>query len=61
MGRKKKIVNNTGYPQYVIDSLARCLLPDMIALYESEEGQRGFAQWKAEKEAQKAAQKSKVG
>ena len=59
MGRKKKLVNNSVYPDHLIESLARCLLPDIIAFYESEEGQREFAQWQAEQEAQKAAEKSK--
>lgn len=61
MGRKKKIVNNSIYPQHVIESIARCLLPDIIAFYETEEGQREFAQWKAAQEAQKATPNSKVG
>ena len=60
MGRKKKLVNNSVYPQHVIESIARCLLPDIIAFYETEEGQREFAQWKAAQEAQKATQKSKA-
>lgn len=47
MGRKKKLVNNSIYPQHVIESIARCLLPDIIAFYESEEGQRQFQEWKA--------------
>ena len=54
MGRKKKIVNNSIYPDYVIESIARCLLPDMIAYYETEESQRQFAEWKAAREEQKA-------
>ena len=33
-------------PQHEIDSLARCLLPELIAFYESKEGQREFEQWK---------------
>ena len=60
MGRKKKLVNNSIYPQYVIESIARCLLPDIIAFYETEDGQREFAQWKAAQEAQLAAQKPKA-
>ena len=59
MGRKKKLVNNSIYPQHVIESIARCLLPDIIAFYETEEGQREFAQWKAEQDAKKKEQ-SKV-
>ena len=39
--------NNTlQIPQHEIDSLARCLLPDLIAFFESKEGQREFEQWK---------------
>lgn len=32
--------------QHEIDALARCLLPDLIAFYESENGQKEFEQWK---------------
>ena len=37
-------------PDHVIESLARCALPLIQAYYESEEGQREFAEWKARKE-----------
>ena len=37
-------------PDDVLESLARCFLPDIIAFYETEEGQKYFAQWKAERE-----------
>ena len=43
MGRKKKLINNSDIPQYAIETVARCLLPDIIAYFESEEGQREFA------------------
>jgi hypothetical protein len=45
--RKKKLVNNSGIPQHAIESIARCILPDILAYYESEEGQREFWEWKA--------------
>ena len=48
MGRKKKLINNSNIPQYAIETVARCLLPDIIAYYESKEGQREFAAWQAE-------------
>ena len=51
MSRRKKIINNTGIPQYKIEAIARCLLPDIQAFYESKEGQREFAEWKAQQEA----------
>ena len=53
MARKKKLVNRTPYPDYVIETVARCLWPDIQAFFESEEGQREFAEWKAEQEKKK--------
>ena len=47
MSRRKKIINNSDIPQHVIDTIARCLWPDILASYESEEGQLEFAEWQA--------------
>ena len=58
MSRKKKPVNNSGIPQHIIESIARCILPDIIAYYETEEGQRQFQEWKALQEAEKAEGKN---
>ncbi len=33
-------------PDHIRKEIARCLLPDIIAFYESEEGQREFEEWK---------------
>lgn len=52
MARRKKLVNDSGIPQHEIEHIARCILPDIIALYESEEGQREFREWKARREAE---------
>ena len=52
MSRKKKPVNNSGIPQHIIESIARCILPDIIAYYETEEGQRQFQEWKAKRDAE---------
>ena len=40
MARKKKLINNTSIPQREIEIIARCIFPDILAFYESEEGQR---------------------
>ena len=58
MSRKKKPVNNSGIPQHIIESIARCILPDIIAYYETEEGQRQFQKWKAMQEAEKTEGKN---
>ena len=33
-------------PDHIRKEIGRCLLPDIIAFYESEEGQREFEEWK---------------
>lgn len=43
MSNKSNVIQ---IPQYEIDALARCLLPDLMAFYETEDGQREFEQWK---------------
>ena len=58
MSRKKKPVNNSGIPQHIIESIARCILPDIIAYYKTEEGQRQFQEWKAMQEAEKTEGKN---
>ena len=52
MSRRKKLINNTDIPQHQIEAIARCIMPDILALYESEEGQREFAEWKAQSDAE---------
>ena len=52
MSRRKKLINNTDIPQHQIEAIARCIMPDILAFYESEEGQREFAEWKAQQDAE---------
>ena len=53
LARKKKLVNKTNIPEYEIEKIARCLLPDILTFYNSEEGQREFEEWKRENEIRK--------
>ena len=57
MARKKKLINNTSIPQREIEIIARGIFPDILAFYESEEGQREFAEWKAQ-QAEKSDEKA---
>lgn len=59
MARKKKPVNKSPYPDHVIETIARCVWPDIQAYFESEEGQREFAKWKAEQADQEASNPDK--
>lgn len=58
MGRKKNPINNSGIPQHAIETIARCILPDIVAYYESEEGQREFQEWMAKREAEQTERKT---
>ncbi len=58
MSSKKKLINNTSIPEHAIETFARCVLPDIQAFFASEEGQREFAEWKAEQAKKRAAEKS---
>ena len=59
MGRRKKLINNTDIPQHQIEAIARCIMPDILAFYESEEGQREFAEWKKQREADRQEAETK--
>lgn len=45
-------------PDDLIKEIARCLVPDIIALFETEEAKREFEEWKLEQE-KKIAEKAK--
>lgn len=59
MGRRKKLINNSAIPQHQIEAIARYILPDILAFYESEEGQREFAEWKKQREAERQEAETK--
>ena len=52
MPRKKKLINHSNLPDHEIEKIVRCILPDILALFESEEGQKEFAAWKAQQESE---------
>lgn len=57
MARKRKINDHgTGIPYHEVEALARVLLPEIQAFFKSEEGQREFAEWKAQQEQDKVKQ-----
>lgn len=53
MSRRKKLINNTDIPQHEIEAIARCIWPDILAFYESEEGQRKFEEWKTRRQGER--------
>ena len=41
----------TGIPYHEVEALARILLPEIQAFFESEDGQQEYAEWKAKQQA----------
>ena len=57
MARKKKVNDyGTGIPYHEVEALARVLLPEIQAYFESEEGQREFAEWKVQRDIDKVTE-----
>ena len=44
MAKKKTPVNQSNWTDAAVETFARCVWPDIVAFFESEEGQREFAQ-----------------
>ncbi len=57
MSRARK--NNTGIPDFELDSLARALLPAIQKLFEDEETQKEFEIWQTERRELKKTNKRK--
>ena len=52
MAKKKPNDHGTGIPLHKVEALARILLPQIQAFFESEEGQKEFAEWKKKRKNQ---------
>lgn len=46
-------------PEHIRKEIARCLLPDIVAYFESEQGQREFEEWKNQQVSITQTQKNK--
>ena len=55
MSKEKKYFETEAF-RLELDAFAELFLPEIQRFYESEEGQRYFAEWKAEQEAKKKGQ-----
>lgn len=57
---KKEKDYGTGVPKHEVEAIAECLLPAIQAFFESEDGQREFAQWKQKQAEKKEQGKPKI-
>ena len=52
MAKKKPHDHGTGIPLHEVEARARILRPQIQAFFESEEGQKEFAEWKKSQSVQ---------
>ena len=50
MGRQKKIINDTGIPDFKLEAIARTIFTDILEAWKDEDMQKEFAEWKRQKE-----------
>ena len=48
MAKKKKPFNPSNWSDAAVEAFARCVWPDIVAYFNSEEGQKEFAEWQRE-------------
>ena len=48
MAKKKKPLNPSNWSDAAVETFARCVWPDIVAYFNSEEGQKEFAEWQRE-------------
>ena len=57
MAQKKKVNDySTGIPAHEVEALVRVLLSEIQAFFESEDGTREYAEWKAQQQAEQQKQ-----
>jgi len=49
------MTKKSNIPEHELEAIARCVYPVIVEFFESEEGQREFAEWKAKQEADRTA------
>ena len=47
-------------PKYELEKLANCFLPDIIAFFETEEGNREYEEWKRQREQERQVKSDKL-
>ena len=45
MAKRKTTDYGTNIPQHEVEALAQCLLPDIQAFFESEDGKKEYEEW----------------
>jgi hypothetical protein len=57
LGRHKKLINNTNIPQYKVEAIARCIMPDILAFYEARKGRENLQSGNVNRKRKKAVWK----
>jgi len=54
LDRRENHINSANIKSYKIEAIARCIMPYILSFCKSDEGQREFAEWKAQRDAEQA-------
>ena len=57
--KEPNVKKSNAIPDDALEALARCLLPAIRSYFDSDEGQREFAEWKSRQGTEKSASTSK--
>ena len=57
--KEPNVEKSNAIPDDALEALARCLLPAIRSYFDSDEGQREFAEWKSRQGAEKSGEASK--
>ena len=58
--KKPNVKKSNAIPDDALEALARCLLPAIRSYFDSDEGQREFAEWKSRQGTEKSGGASKA-
>lgn len=50
--------HKSNIPKEELETIARCFLPDIIAFFETEEGNREYEEWKQQREKENQSNKN---
>ena len=49
------MTQKSNIPEHEIEAIARCVYPAIVEFFQSEEGQKEYAEWKAKQQAEQTA------
>jgi len=51
----RALTQKSNIPEHELEAIARCVYPAIVEFFQSEEGKKEFAEWKAQQQAEQTA------